>query len=81
MVVSKQDTIKRWRKDKRKKVDAREKQAFCTGCRQNWYNRNKEGGCWHLKGARLKERDIYMSLHNKAAVRIVTLSCFIPQYH
>jgi hypothetical protein len=80
MLKSKQAVIDKWRRDKRKRVKTEDKQLFCYGCRQNWYNRNKADGCWHLKGAKLKEREIYASLHSRSPDKVVTLACFVMKY-
>ena len=78
---SKQDVIDKWKKDKRKRVPDSDKQMFCRGCRKNYYNGRGADQCWNLKGAKLKEREIYMSLHSHHPQKMVTLDCFIPQYH
>lgn len=80
MLKAKQAIIDTWRSDKRRTVSKDDKQLFCAGCRQNWYNSNMANGCWHLFKARLKEREIYASLHSVKPNKIVTLSCFIKDY-
>ena len=30
--------------------------AMCFGCRNDFYNRNREGGCWSFKTARIVTR-------------------------
>ena len=29
---------------------------MCLGCRDDWYNRNREGGCWSYGSAKVVER-------------------------
>jgi len=80
MLKAKANIIEKWQKDKRRKIADVDKLSFCPGCRRHWYNRNKKGGCWHLKKAKLKEREIYTSLHSKAPTAVVTLGCYIQEY-
>ena len=30
--------------------------SMCSGCRDNWYNHNREGGCWCYEGAKVVTR-------------------------
>lgn len=78
---NKDDVIAVWEKDKRRKVADSDKQLFCRGCRMNHYNGQYAKQCWHLRGAKLKKREIYMSLHSVKPTAVVTLGCFIPEYH
>lgn len=78
---NKQDIIENWQKDKRRKVPDADKLLFCSGCRDNFYNgRNPYNikQCWHLKKAKLKEREIYFSIHQVKPTPVITLSCFHP---
>ncbi len=80
----KKEIIKKWQKDKRRKLSLEEKTEFCYGCRQNFYNGRNELGikqCWSLKSARLKEREIYDSLSSVKPRKVIALSCFIRKYN
>lgn len=30
--------------------------SLCSGCRDDYYNQNQEGGCWSFAGAKIVER-------------------------
>jgi len=30
--------------------------SLCFGCRDDYYNQNREGGCWAFKGAKVVKR-------------------------
>ncbi len=34
------------------------KRLMCNGCRNDFYNHNREGGCWSFAGARIRQRMI-----------------------
>ncbi len=78
--MNRQEVIDKWAKDRRKKVSDDNKRLFCAGCRKDWYNHNKSTGCMHLKKAKLKKREIYMTIHSISPSEITTLTCFIPRY-
>ena len=80
-INTKDAVVTTWEKDKRRKVSDSNKQLFCSGCRMNHYNGRYAKQCWHLKGSRLKKREIYMSLHDTQPRKVVTLGCFITDYH
>lgn len=79
-LMDKQAVIDKWRKDKRRKISDSNKQVFCRGCRKDYYN-GIGARCWHLAKAKLKDREIHMSLHEVKATEITTLNCYIPDYH
>lgn len=79
----KENIIINWQKDKRRKVPDSDKQLFCMGCRQNFYNGNNDLGideCWSLNKAKLKKRELYLRVDSTETENIVTLSCFTRKY-
>ncbi len=72
--MTKQAVIDKWREDKRRKITDSDKMMFCRGCRKEHYNGSIKGvkQCWNLSKAKLKEREIHMSLHDVKATEITT---------
>jgi hypothetical protein len=42
--------------NRREKEDAVKNREMCRGCRDDYYNANREGGCWSFGGARVVKR-------------------------
>lgn len=78
---TKAEVIEIWEQDKRCGIPKSAKMLFCSGCRQNFYNGREEGDCWSLSKAKMKRRKIYASLDSTKPDKVVTLGCFVKQYH
>lgn len=79
----KEIAISNWQKDKRRKVSNSDKQLFCSGCRQNFYNGHNDLGideCWSLDKAKLKKRELYLRVDSTETENIITLNCFVRKY-
>ena len=79
----KEAVIKKWGKDKRRKIHNSDKQLFCGGCRQNFYNGNNDIGvseCWSLAKSKLKKRELYLRVDSCDTEKIVTLNCHMRKY-
>ena len=55
-------------------------QDLCAGCRQNWYNHNKERGCWGYKGSKVVIKDVHHDIHSIIPNPKWKLTCFTKQY-
>lgn len=58
------------------------KRNYCDTCSEDFYNGHNSLGvkqCWHLAGAKVKWREIYLSLHSRKPTKIRTLDCFNPR--
>ncbi len=54
----------------------RKSKSLCSMCRQNWYNVNKEKGCWGYKEAKVIIKNVYKSTHQVIPNPEWKLSCF-----
>lgn len=78
---SQEDVIGIWEQDKRVKIPNRAKNLFCDGCRNNYYNGIGADECWSLDKAKLCRCKIHQSLESRVPEEVVTLSCFVKEYH
>ena len=56
--------------------------SMCTGCRDDYYNHNREGGCWSFASARVVERvqvGIWEPPPYSPDRKQECLSCFQPE--
>ena len=63
--------------------NAEKKRKYCPGCRSEFYNGQNPHGiknCWHLNGAKVIWREIYLSLHSRKPTKLRQLDCYTQQY-
>ncbi len=54
--------------------------TLCSGCRQNWYNQNREKGCLSYKTSKVIIKDVYFSLNQVIPNPKWKLNCFLKEY-
>lgn len=56
-----------------------DKQRYCVGCREDWYNHNGPGKCWNLDSAQVVKRWTLgwwtQPLSRAVFGKVTTLSC------
>jgi len=61
-------------------IKPKKSKDLCYGCRNNWYNSNRENGCYAFEKSKVVIKDVYYSLNQVIPNPKWKLNCFLKQY-